>query len=72
MANLAKEVDNEYRGLSQLLETLPDPSKSRAVAEAMSFREARSKGLVPEASEEALRAFSASEMKLYKHATAHR
>ena len=72
MSGLVKEVDNEYRGLSQLLETLPDPSKSRAVAEAMSFREATSKGLVPEASEETLRAFSASEMKLYKHATSHR
>ena len=36
MANLAKEVDNENRGLSQLLATLPDPSKTRAVPEAMS------------------------------------
>ena len=62
MANLAKEVDNEYRGLSQLLATLPDPSKTSAVPEAMSFRAARTKGLVPEASEETLRAFSPSEM----------
>jgi len=71
MANLAKEVDNEYRGLSQL-STLPDPSKTSAVPEAMSFRAARTKGLVPEASEETLRAFSTSEMKLYKHATSHK
>ena len=72
MANLAKEVDNEYRGLSQLLTTLPDPSKTSADPEAMSFRAARTKGLVPEASEETLRAFSTSEMKLYKHATSHK
>ena len=34
--------------------------------------QARSKGLVPKASEETLRAFSVSEMKLYKHATTHK
>ena len=34
--------------------------------------QARSKGLVPEASEETLRAFSISEMKLYKHDTTHK
>ena len=34
--------------------------------------QARSKGLVPKASEEILRAFSVSEMKLYKHATTHK
>jgi len=78
MAGMAKEVDNDYRTLSQLLATLPDPSKSadpsKTVlrAEAMSFSEARTKGLVPEASEETLRAFSPSEMKLYKHATSHK
>ncbi len=78
MAGMAKEVDNDYRTLSQLLVTLPDPSKSadpsKTVlrAEAMSFSEARTKGLVPEASEETLRAFSPSEMKLYKHATSHK
>ena len=32
----------------------------------------RSKGLVPEASEKTLRAFSVSEMKLYNHATTHK
>jgi hypothetical protein len=34
--------------------------------------QARSKGLVPKASEEILRAFSVSKMKLYKHATTHK
>jgi hypothetical protein len=72
MAGMAKEVDNEYRSQSQLLATLPDPSKSVLRAEAMSFSEARTKGLAPEASEETLRAFSPSEMKLYKHATSHK
>jgi hypothetical protein len=72
MAGMAKEVDNEYRSLSQLLAPLPDPSKSVLLAEAMSFSEARTKGLLPEASEETQRAFSPSEMKLYKHATSHK
>ncbi len=52
MAGMAKEVDNEYRSLSQLLATLADLSKSVLWAEAMSFSEARTKRLVPEASEE--------------------
>ena len=66
MAGLAQKVDNEYRGLSHLLATLPVPIGG-AQPEALSASEARSKGLVPEASEETLRAFSVSEMKLYKH-----
>jgi hypothetical protein len=57
MAGLTKEFDNKYRGLSQLRETFPDLSKSQSQAEALSLSEARSKGLVPEASEETLRAF---------------
>jgi hypothetical protein len=44
MAGLAKEVDNEYSGLSQLLATLPDPSKSLSQAEALSFSEDRFQG----------------------------
>ena len=38
----------------------------------LSAAEARSQGLVPEASEDTLRAFSVSEMKLYKHATTYK
>ncbi len=45
---------------------LPDEQLMAGLAEV------RSKGLVPEASEETLRAFSVSEMKLYKHATTHK
>lgn len=71
LAGLAKEVDNEYRGLSSLLANLPVPIGG-AQPEALSAAEARSQGLVPEASEETLRAFSFSEMKLYKHATTYK
>jgi hypothetical protein len=71
LAGLAKEVDNEYRGLSSLLATLPVPIGG-AQPEALSAAEARSQGLVPEASEDTLRAFSVSEMKLYKHATTYK
>ncbi len=46
MAGLAKEVDNDYRGLSKLLASLPDPSASHSQPEALSYYEARSKGLV--------------------------
>jgi hypothetical protein len=72
MAGLSKEADNEYRGLLELLATLPDPSKTLSQAESFTFTEARSKGMVPEASEDTLRAFSPSEMKLYKHASSHK
>jgi len=71
LAGLAREVDNEYRGLSSLLANLPVPIGG-AQAEALCAVEARSQGLVPEASEETLRTFSASEMKLYKHATTYK
>ena len=66
VTGLSKESDEDYRGLSQLLATLPDPSN--AVVDSLSATEARERGLIPEASEETLRAFSFSEMKLYKHA----
>ena len=74
MAGLAKEVDNDYKGLSKLLASLPDPSASHSQPEALSYSEARSKGLVSSVlvSEDTLRAFSPSEMKLYKHATSHK
>ena len=74
MAGLAKEVYNDYRGLSKLLASLPDPSASRSQPEAVSYSEARSKGLVSSVlvSEDTLKAFSPSEMKLYKHATSHK
>ena len=68
MAGLAKESDSDFKGLSQLLATLPDPSQSPRHAEAMSGTDARDRGLIPEASDETLQAFSYSEMKLYKHA----
>ena len=35
MAGLAKEVDNDYRGLSNLLASLPDPSASHSQPEAL-------------------------------------
>ena len=66
MTGLFKESDADYRGLSQLLATLPDPTK--ADDESLSAAEVREQGLIPEASDETLRAFSYSEMKLYKHA----
>ena len=62
MAGLARESDADFKGLSQLLATLPEPSQSRQ--EAMSVSEARDRGLIPEASDETLQAFSYSEMKL--------
>jgi hypothetical protein len=69
-AGLSKESDTDYHGLSKLLETLPDPNPIQV--EALSVRDAREKGLIPEASDETLRAFSYSEMKLYKHAISYK
>ena len=66
MTGLFKESDSDYHCLSQLLATLPDPNKGDD--ESLSAAEARERGLIPEASDETLRAFSYSEMKLYKHA----
>ncbi len=55
-----------------MLATLPDPSLSHGHVEAIPVTEARERGLIPEASDETLQAFSFSEMKLYKHATKYR
>jgi hypothetical protein len=49
------------------------PDEKRMIEQLMAgLAQARSKGLVSEASEETLRAFGVSEMKLYKHATTHK
>jgi hypothetical protein len=66
MAGLSKESQYDFRGLSALLATLPDPSLSHGLVEALSVTEAREKSLIPQASDETLQAFSSSEMKLYK------
>jgi hypothetical protein len=75
-AGLSKESQHDFRSLSALLATLPladpSPSISHAPVEAIPVAEARERGLIPEASDETLRAFSFSEMKLYKHATKYR
>jgi hypothetical protein len=73
-AGLSKESQHDFRSLSALLATLPDPSPSisHAPVEAIPVAEARERGLIPEASDETLQAFSFSEMKLYKHATKYR
>ena len=70
LAGLAKESNTDYHGLSKLLETLPDPNPTQV--EALSVREAREKDLIPKASDETLREFSYSEMKLYKHAISYK
>ena len=69
---LCKESDHEFRGLSQLLASLPDPSLSQGQVEAVPVTVARERGVIPEASNETLQAFSFSEMKLYKHAIAYK
>ena len=51
-----------------MLKTLPDPSGDAGPV-AIPVAEAREKGLVPKANTALLQAFSASEMKLYQHAT---
>ena len=61
MDGLSKESDTDFRGLSSLLATLPDPSLSHAEVEAMSITDARELGLIPEASDETLQAFSYSD-----------
>jgi hypothetical protein len=63
--------DHEFRGLSHLLANLPDPSLSKGQVGAVPVtveREQGHQGVIPEPSNEALQAFSFSEMKLYKHA----
>ena len=69
-AGLSKESQHDFRSLSTLLATLPDPSHGHV--EAISVAEARARGLIPEASDETLQAFSFADMKLYKHATKYR
>jgi hypothetical protein len=71
-AGLSKESQHDFRSLSALLATLPDPSLSHGQVEAIPVAEARERGLIPEASDETLQAFSFSEMKLYQHATKYR
>ncbi len=71
MSKLLKQTEDEYQSLSVLLDSLPDPSSSNN-AKSMTAEAAREKGVIPEADEETLRAFSPSEMKLYRHATDHK
>ena len=71
MTHMSKLAEVEYQALSDLLDSLPDPS-SYTTAKSMTAVAAREKGVIPEADAETLRAFSPSEMKLYKHATDHK
>ena len=71
MSNMSKLADDEYQSLSDLLDSLPDPS-SNTTAKTMTAVAARENGVIPEADAETLRAFSPSEMKLYKYATDHK
>jgi hypothetical protein len=71
MSKLSKQTDDEYRSLSVLLDSLPDPSSSNNV-NAITAAAAKEMGVIPEADDETLRAFSPSEMKLYRHATDHK
>ena len=68
MAKMAQSVNDDYKNLHALLATLPDPSVDTGPV-AIPVAEAREKGLIPKADAALLQAFSASEMKLYKHAT---
>ena len=68
---MSKLADDEYQSLSDLLDSLPDPS-SYTTAKSITTAAAREKGVIPEADEETLLAFSPSEMKLYRRATAHK
>jgi hypothetical protein len=75
LAGLSKESDTDFCSLSQLIATLPDPSQSHWAVEpveAVSVTDAKERGLIPEASDETLQAFSYSEMKLYKHAISYK
>ena len=68
MAMMAQSVNDDYKNLHALLATLPDPSVDTGPV-AIPVAEAREKGLIPKADTALLHAFSASEMKLYKHTT---
>ena len=48
---LCKESDHEFRGLSHLLASLPDPSLSQGQVEAVPVTVARERGVIPEASQ---------------------
>ena len=69
LAKLSKSVEDEYSTLSALVDTLADPS---GYAMASAVAEARDKGLIPRVDTAKFQAFSASEMKLYKHATTYK
>jgi hypothetical protein len=71
MSNMSKLANDEYRSLSDLLYSLPDPS-SNTTAKSISTAAEREKGVIPEADEDTLQVFSLSEMKLCKHATNHK
>ena len=66
--DIIPESDCEFRCLSHLLASLLDQSLGQGQVEAVPVTEARERGVIPKASNEALQAFSFSEMKLYKHA----
>ena len=74
MAGLAKESDSDFRSLSSLLATLPDPTGTHGEVESMSesFAEVTARGCIPEASDETLSAFSSSEMKLFQNAISYK
>jgi hypothetical protein len=71
MLNMSKLADDEYRSLSDLLDSLPDPS-SYTTAKSTTTAAARENSVILEADEDTLPAFSPSEMKLYRHATNHK
>jgi hypothetical protein len=71
MSNMSKLANDEYMPLSDLLDSLPDPS-IYTTNKSITAAAAREKGVIPEADEDTLLAFSPSEMNLYKHATYHK
>ena len=72
MTHMSKQADVEYQALSDLLDSLPDPS-SFTTAKSMTAAAAREKGVIPELMKKPCEgAFSPSEMKLYRHATDHK
>jgi hypothetical protein len=58
LSKMSKSGDDEYRTLSDLLATIPNP-RGYARAIALSVSEAREKGLIPKADTAILEAFSA-------------
>ncbi len=60
---LCKESDREFRYLSHLLASLPDPSLRQWQVETVPVTEAREQVVILKASNETLQAFSFSEMK---------